>query len=671
MELMIKEKESTPTICLNMIVKNESHIIEKTLNNICDYIPITYWVISDTGSEDDTKSIITSFFNKKKINGELYDDVWNDFGHNRTIALQHAFNKTDYLFIFDADDSINGSLILPALTHDSYGFKFGNDFTYTRPLLINNRLKWKFIGVLHEYLSCASKTENQIIEGDYYIDSGKCGSRHKDPECYKNDAKILENEYWIEVANSNIEMARRYAFYCAQSYKDIGDLTNALKYYKQHVQYNGWVQEKFYSYLQIGYIQMNLKNTDEALNAFLAGYQICPTRSETLYELCKYYRIKGECELANLYYQLGHTIPFDSNGLFCNRDIYDYLFDYEFFVFYYYINNKAIYSDEKIHTILYKLLNKSYLLENILSNYKFYILCLSLLGNKYVLEVDTPTSFISSTPSIVKYDDIYYINIRLTNVLLKESSYYLQHQNEVTNNIMLKTNQAFDTIEKYEIENNDQLIEIDNPNQLFYGIQDLRLHHYDSKLHYIGTISSMINEEKIIQMCYGEYDIDDGTLTKTILQSPNERKCEKNWVLFNTIDTLYCIYEWYPLTIGVLNGNQFNTTKTIQTSPLFKRVRGSSCGYNIPSENEIWFVCHIISYEKERHYMHLIVILDSNTFEVKSISQPFKFENSPVEYCLGLIVEKNEIIMSYSTNDATSKIMVYDKNKLKKLKKFT
>ena len=129
----------------------------------------------------------------------------------------------------------------------------------------------------------------------------------------------------------------------------------------------------------------------------------------------------------------------------------------------------------------------------------------------------------------------------------------------VTNNIMLKTNLAFDTIEKYEIENNDQLIEIDNPSKLFYGIQDLRLHHYDSKLYYIGTMCLIKNEEKIIQMCYGEYDIDDGILTKTILQSPNERKCEKNWILFNTIDTLYCIYEWYPLTIGVLKDNQFHT----------------------------------------------------------------------------------------------------------------
>ena len=46
------------TICLNMIVKNESHIIETTLNNIINHITIDYWVISDTGSTDNTKEII-------------------------------------------------------------------------------------------------------------------------------------------------------------------------------------------------------------------------------------------------------------------------------------------------------------------------------------------------------------------------------------------------------------------------------------------------------------------------------------------------------------------------------------------------------------------------------------------------------------------------------------
>lgn len=130
------------TICLNMIVKNESHVIEKTLQNLCNKLRIDYWVISDTGSTDNTVELIENFFDKKQINGEIYNDEWQDFGHNRTLALNQAYNKTDYLFIFDADDKILGEINIPNnLDKDGYLLKIGTDFTYNRPLLINNRKK--------------------------------------------------------------------------------------------------------------------------------------------------------------------------------------------------------------------------------------------------------------------------------------------------------------------------------------------------------------------------------------------------------------------------------------------------------------------------------------------------------------------------------------------------
>ena len=93
---IIEKKQS---ICLNMIVKNESRIIVDTLTKLLNKIKWDYWVICDTGSTDNTRELITEFFEKQNIPGELFCDEWKDFGHNRTEALKKAFDKTDYVLV--------------------------------------------------------------------------------------------------------------------------------------------------------------------------------------------------------------------------------------------------------------------------------------------------------------------------------------------------------------------------------------------------------------------------------------------------------------------------------------------------------------------------------------------------------------------------------------------
>ena len=66
MELLLKD-DIEPILCLNMIVKNESHIIKNTLIKLLNKVKFDYWVISDTGSTDNTKELITDFF-KEVIN---------------------------------------------------------------------------------------------------------------------------------------------------------------------------------------------------------------------------------------------------------------------------------------------------------------------------------------------------------------------------------------------------------------------------------------------------------------------------------------------------------------------------------------------------------------------------------------------------------------------------
>ena len=79
------------SICLNMIVRNEAKVICRALDSVMELID--YWVICDTGSTDDTPAIIKSYFQERKIPGELHSQAWINFGHNRNEALKLARGK--------------------------------------------------------------------------------------------------------------------------------------------------------------------------------------------------------------------------------------------------------------------------------------------------------------------------------------------------------------------------------------------------------------------------------------------------------------------------------------------------------------------------------------------------------------------------------------------------
>jgi len=290
------------TICLNMIVKNESHVIESTLDNITKNIRINYWVISDTGSTDNTMEIIKNYFEKKKIPGELVQHEWKDFAHNRTMALEAAYKKSDYVFIFDADDSFHGKFVLPKnLDADSYLLKFGDTVTYHRVLLANNHKKWCYKSVIHEYIICLEDhKEPDLIDGDYYIESGRTGARSQDPDKYLKDAKILEKAFHEE---TDVGLTNRYAFYCGQSYKDCGKLDESIEWYKKCLTLNNWYQEKFYSALTLGDLHKWKGDMLNALHYWVKSAEYDSDRMEGVVNAAEHYRNMGNHLLVNLLYE--------------------------------------------------------------------------------------------------------------------------------------------------------------------------------------------------------------------------------------------------------------------------------------------------------------------------------------------------------------------------------
>ena len=334
------------TICLNMIVKNESHIIEQTLENLCKYVDFDAYYISDTGSTDNTMDLIRTFFKARGIPGTIEQVEWRDFGFNRTLALQMAFQKTDYLFIFDADDSIHGNFVLPhELTHDAYQLKLGQSFVYLRTLIVNNRKRWRFVGVLHEYITCVDKEDSShAIQGDYHVDSGRSGSRNKDPQKYIKDATVLERGYHEEMTGTGDRgLAERYAFYCAQSWMDAGPahIDSSIQWYERVLTQNNWSQEKYYSALCLGNLYYKKGDKYNAFKYYSKTIEYDEERIEGVASMMEFLRADGNHVIVNaLYQKFKNYNRSPQNKLFLATDKYNDVIEYNNSISAFYIADK-------------------------------------------------------------------------------------------------------------------------------------------------------------------------------------------------------------------------------------------------------------------------------------------------------------------------------------------
>ena len=326
------------SICLCMIVKNESSVIEKTLQNLVEKIPIQYWVISDTGSTDNTPSIITEFF-KNKIPGELVHHEWKDFGYNRTKVLDSAFKKTDYVMMFDADDYIEGVITIPTLTKDKYMATFGTDvFKYNRPLFFTNKKKWYYTGVLHEYLDSPEPRTVEIIHGEYHVVSGRTGARNKNPNKYFDDAVVLAAAYEVE---RNEPLKRRYAFYCAQSFRDCNHKDKAIQWYLTCLSTPGYAQESYCASYELG----NLYYSTNASNAALHWCNSSiydPERIEGIVRAVSMFYSQGNHIVVNaLYHKWRGYSKVLANKLFLHSELYDYELEYYNSISAYYVHDHS------------------------------------------------------------------------------------------------------------------------------------------------------------------------------------------------------------------------------------------------------------------------------------------------------------------------------------------
>ena len=343
------------SLCLVMIVKDEEDTIRRCLTHVAPYI--SYYVICDTGSSDNTIAEIKATMAELGIEGEVHERPWVNFEVNRTESLELAKGKCDYRWIIDADDTfkaadpkINPFNNLPKDV-DCFQILYRlNSLQYHRAQIVRSEQDWVYKGVLHEYLDLPGKEgliQYQIPSNFCHVDADISPLKRAASleEKYSKDAEILEKALEEDPTNT------RYMFYLAQSYRDSGQKLKAIEAYEKRIEAGGWEEEVYYSMYMIGKLKEQLgRHPDEVIQAYSRAWEYRPQRLESVFHVMRKLRERGRWLLSFTYGNMAIRNPGTSDILFVEPEIWQWRLLDEYALAAFHTGNPEI-SFEKVQTI--------------------------------------------------------------------------------------------------------------------------------------------------------------------------------------------------------------------------------------------------------------------------------------------------------------------------------
>ena len=637
-----------PTLCLNMIVKNESRIIERLLASVQPIIDC--FCIHDTGSNDDTIARIHAFSESTGIPGKVIEKPFVNFAVSRSAALQDACPMADFILLLDADMQL---VIDPEFkkavleSADVFRLQQGNDaFQYSNTRIVRSSYAENYAGVTHEYINTRAGAQCVELPLLRIRDIGDGGSKG---DKFERDIKLLSQGILDEPNNG------RYYFYLANTYMDTRQFASAAALYQKRIEIGGWDEEVYYSMYKLGLAFKELKEYDLFVVWSVKAWTFRPTRIESIFELVKHFRETSQHAVARGFYHMVRGTPVPGDALFVHKNIYEYALDYEYSLVAFYANDKV-----PIYPLYKSLFSSPLNLYAQFGNYKFYVPRLEgreiTLACKHTVTVDgNEHPVFGSSPSIITAPNGYLVNIRLVNYTVTGSgSYEYPHGTVVTGNKRVLLDASFNVLDETVLATKSETrIPPGWGGQKLYGVEDVKLVRLDDEVVFTGTLA---HADGRIGMCIGNY-ADELRPTELTMQA----SCEKNWVFIPGRREM--VYNWHPLQYGPLQGVNLNVTTRVPMPRLFEMARGSCNG--VEFEKEFWFVVHFVHKHGDeiRFYYHSIVVFDTQMI-LQRYTYPFKFTGTPIEYCLGLVVEPGRLLLTHSLNDAQSRLLVVSRSKV-------
>jgi hypothetical protein len=456
----------------------------------------------------------------------------------------------------------------------------------------------------------------------------------------------------------------------AQTCRDLGKFDASIKYYTRRIELGGWVEEVYYSYLQIARCFIALNKPNDAEIWALKGHYYRPSRPEVIYFLACYYRASKQYQLSMYYSTIGINLPPSDDVLFVEK--MDGKFEFEQAMCHYlasptdrvqglknivkYFNSGSVINAGSVVDVMYNYVQR-------LGDYG------SVVSMNYpVLEVDG-LKYNPSSPSIINCSNnlgssSFIVNVRYVNYILNDKFQYEWSGKHIrTINGFHYADERLHPIGGISLINTitETPLSLTDGSSHILGLEDVRLFHYQNKIHYVATSRQFSN---VNRMCMGEYDMTTMThIGNHILHPPTNTNCEKNWIPVvkggnNEKEELLFIYGWHPLQLGRLNDkDQLEITITRQTPRFFNNFRGSSTP--VLYQNKLYLITHGVKYKpgNTRDYYHQLITLDPITFDVIDYTIPFYFNNFTIEYCIGMAIIDHTAHIMFSHCDRSPSIL--------------
>ena len=270
-----------PRICLNMIVKNETAILERCLASVAPHI--SCYVIADTGSTDGTQDLIRRFFAARGIPGEIVEFPFINFAQARNGALDAARASKlefDYILLTDADMElvVTSPPLAEKLTAPAYALmqQTAGGLEYPNTRIFRRDCKCKYMGVTHEYVAFEDGTRDESFPAAHFFDHA-CGSSRSVKT--QRDIVLLLDGLKDEPHNT------RYVFYLANSYLEYGNYEEAIRWHTRRIEMGGWKEELYISHDRIAQCHQKLGREADFFRQCLITFEAFPHRAETIYRL--------------------------------------------------------------------------------------------------------------------------------------------------------------------------------------------------------------------------------------------------------------------------------------------------------------------------------------------------------------------------------------------------